>query len=254
MSADGTMAVPGAGDSRDARSGAAAGVPRLAFEAVAGGYGGAHVVRGISGAVASGEVLCVIGRNGVGKSTLLKLLTGQLRLASGRVRLDGRAIEHVEASRRRALGMAYCPQERPVFDDLSVRDNLTLLRADRRTARFEPYFARFPILARRLAQHAGTLAGGEKKILSFVRGLSEGAPLLLLDEPSEGVQWENILHMVELLQAARSHGASFVVVEQNLAFAERIADRYLVVEQGRAALEGRRDEIDRARLLSHLHV
>jgi len=229
-------------------------VPRLAFDDVRGGYGGVTVVRGISGAVAPGEVLCVIGRNGVGKSTLLKLLVGQLPLGSGRVRLDGRAIEGVEASGRRALGIGYCPQERPVFDDLSVRDNLTLMRADRRTEAFGPYFARFPILARRLGQHAGTLSGGEKKILSFVRGLSEQAPLLLLDEPSEGVQWENILHMVALLEAARAAGAAFVVVEQNLAFAERIADRYLVVEQGRSVLEGRRDQIDRARLLTHLHV
>jgi len=243
------MSLP-VGDRDDATSAP----PRLAFDDVGGGYGGVRVVRGISGTVAAGEVLCVIGRNGVGKSTLLKLLVGQLRLATGGVRLDGRAIEGVEASRRRALGMAYCPQERPVFDDLSVRDNLTLMRADRRTAPFEPYFARFPILAGRLGQHAGTLSGGEKKILSFVRGLAEDAPLLLLDEPSEGVQWENILHMVELLQAARAQGASFIVVEQNLAFAERIADRYLVVEQGRVALDGRRDEIDRARLLSHLHV
>jgi branched-chain amino acid transport system ATP-binding protein len=231
-----------------------ASVPRLAFDDVRGGYGGVTVVRGISGAVAAGEVLCVIGRNGVGKSTLLKLLVGQLPLGAGRVRLDGRAIEGVEASRRRALGIGYCPQERPVFDDLSVRDNLTLMRSDRRIEAFEPCFARFPILARRLGQHAGTLSGGEKKILSFVRGLAEGAPLLLLDEPSEGVQWENILHMVALIEAARAQGAAFVVVEQNLAFAERIADRYLVVEQGRGVLEGRRDEIDRARLLTHLHV
>jgi branched-chain amino acid transport system ATP-binding protein len=231
-----------------------ASVPRLAFDDVWGGYGGVTVVRGISGAVAPGEVLCVIGRNGVGKSTLLKLLVGQLPLGAGRVRLDGRAIEDVVASRRRALGIGYCPQERPVFDDLSVRDNLTLMRADRRLDAFEPYFARFPILARRLGQHAGTVSGGEKKILSFVRGLAEGAPLLLLDEPSEGVQWENILHMVALLEAARAEGGAFVVVEQNLAFAERIADRYLVVEQGRSALEGRREDIDRARLLTHLHV
>ena len=253
MSAAGTMAVPGAGDRR-AGSADAIGVPRLAFETVAGGYGGAQVVRGISGAVAAAEVLCVIGRNGVGKSTLLKLLTGQLRLASGRVRLDGRAIEDVEASRRRALGMAYCPQERPVFDDLSVRDNLTLMRPERGLSAFAPLFARFPILAQRLGQHAGTLSGGEKKILSFVRGLAEAQPLLLLDEPSEGVQWENVVHMAELIGAAKAAGTSFVVVEQNLAFAELIVDRYLVIEQGRVVLDGRRAEVERSQLLRYLHV
>ena len=229
-------------------------IPRLAFEGLAGGYGEVDVVRGISGRVEAGEVLCVIGRNGVGKSTLLKLLFGEVRCRAGSVRFEGRDVHALEPTARRSLGIAYCPQERPVFDDLSVRDNLTLMRADRGVDAFEPLFQRFPVLGRRLSQHAGTLSGGEKKLLSFARGHAEAQPLLLLDEPSEGVQWENILHMVELLQAARSHGASFVVVEQNLAFAERIADRYLVVEQGRTVLEGRRDEIDRARLLSHLHV
>jgi len=228
--------------------------PRLAFDGLVGGYGSVVVVRGVSGAVAAGEVLCVIGRNGVGKSTLLKMLFGQLPCREGSVHLEGRAVERIEASQRRALGISYCPQERPVFDDLSVRDNLTLMRADRRLDAFEPLFARFPILKRRLAQHAGTLSGGEKKILSFARGVSEAQPLLLLDEPSEGVQWENIVQMAEAIAVAKAAGVAFVVVEQNLAFAELIADRYLVIEQGRVALEGRRGEIGRGQLLAHLHV
>ena len=228
--------------------------PRLEFEAIVGGYGEVVVVRGVSGAVAPGELLCVIGRNGVGKSTLLKLLFGQLPCREGSVRFEGRALAGTPAAQRRALGISYCPQERPVFDDLSVRDNLTLMRADRSLAVFGSLFARFPILERRLEQHAGTLSGGEKKILSFVRGLSERQPLILLDEPSEGVQWENIVHMAELIEAAKAAGTALVVVEQNLAFAELIADRYLVIEQGRVALEGRRGEIGRERLLAHLQV
>ena len=227
---------------------------RLRFDAVAGGYGDVDVVRGVSGQVASGEVLCVIGRNGVGKSTLLKLLFGQLPLRAGTLRFEGVAIERLEASQRRAIGISYCPQERSVFDDLSVRDNLTLMRPDRRLDAFESLFQRFPILSRRLGQHAGTLSGGEKKILSFVRGLSEAQPLLMLDEPSEGVQWENIEHMASAIAAAKATGMSFVVVEQNLAFAERIADAYLVIEQGRAVREGRHGEIGREQLLAHLHV
>jgi ABC-type branched-subunit amino acid transport system ATPase component len=230
------------------------GAPRLEFAGIAGGYGDVVVVRGIDGAVAAGEVLCVIGRNGVGKSTLLKLLFGQLPCREGSVRFDGRAIDGTPSARRRALGISYCPQERPVFDDLSVRDNLTLMRADRSLDAFAPYFARFPILERRLEQHAGTLSGGEKKILSFVRGLAEAQPLLLLDEPSEGVQWENIVHMAALIEAAKNEGRALVVVEQNLAFAELIADRYLVIEQGRVALAGQRGAINRQTLLGHLQV
>jgi len=229
-------------------------VPRLEFDGVTGGYGEVDVVRGIGGAVAAGEVLCVVGRNGVGKSTLLKILFGLLRCRSGRVRFEGRPVEGIAPARRGALGIGYCPQERPVFDDLSVRDNLTLMRADRSLAAFAPLFARFPILERRLEQHAGTLSGGEKKILSFVRGLSEAKPLLLLDEPSEGVQWENILHMAAAIETAKAGGMALVIVEQNLAFAELIADRYLVMEHGEIALTGRRDEIGRERLLVHLQV
>ena len=231
-----------------------AAAPRLAFDDLRGGYGDVDVVRGVSGAVAAGEVLCIIGRNGVGKSTLLKLLFGELPTRAGRVRFEDREVQALAATARRALGISYCPQERPVFDDLSVRDNLTLMRPDRRVEAFEPLFARFPVLGRRLGQHAGTLSGGEKKMLSFARGHSEGQPLLLLDEPSEGVQWENILQMAALVDEAKAAGRALVVVEQNLAFAERIADRYLVMDQGRVVLAGRASEVDRAQLLAHLHV
>jgi branched-chain amino acid transport system ATP-binding protein len=229
-------------------------VPRLVFEGVAGGYGDVDVVRGISGRVEAGEALCVIGRNGVGKSTLLKLLFGELPCRAGSVRLEGRDVQALEATARRALGISYCPQERPVFANLSVRDNLTLMRSDRRVDVFEPLFRRFPVLGRRLSQHAGTLSGGEKKMLSFARGYAEAQPLLLIDEPSEGVQWENIVQMATLVDEAKAAGRALVVVEQNLAFAERIADRYLVVDQGRVVLEGRAGEIGRERLLAHLHV
>lgn len=226
----------------------------LVFEEVAGGYGSTLVVRGLSGAARPGEVLCVLGRNGVGKSTLMKLLLGYIPTVKGRVLLDGKALDRLDPPGRRRRGITYCPQERPVFDDLSVRDNLTLMRRDRDLAPFAPYFARFPILERRLGQNAGTMSGGEKKILSITRGLSEEERIVLLDEPSEGVQWENILHMADLIAERKAKGAAFIVVEQNLAFAERIADRYLVMDQGRCVLAGPRAEIDRAAILAHLHV
>jgi urea transport system ATP-binding protein len=227
---------------------------RLAFESVTGGYGSTTIVRALSGAANPGEALCVLGRNGVGKSTLMKLLFGYLTCAGGRVMLDGRPIDGLDPSARRRMGMTYCPQERPVFDDLSVRDNLTLMRRGRQLTSLRPYFDRFPILERRLTQHAGTLSGGEKKLLSFVRGLAEDQPIVLLDEPSEGVQWENILHMEASIAEKKAAGTAFIVVEQNLAFAERIADRYLVMDQGRAMLEGSPAVIDRSQILAHLHV
>lgn len=226
----------------------------LAFDNISGGHGAALVVHGVTGSVAPGEVLCVLGRNGVGKTTLMKMLFGYLPCREGDVRWNGAAIGALGPPARRKLGLTYCPQERPVFDELSVHDNLVLMRPDRDVALLAPYFARFPILERRLNQHAGTLSGGEKKVLSFVRGLAEDQPAILLDEPSEGVQWENILHMEALIAEKKAAGAAFIVVEQNLAFAERIADRYLIMDQGRLMLEGSRSAIERSHVLEHLHV
>ncbi len=227
---------------------------RLRFEKVTGGYGSTTIVRDLGGVANAGEALCVLGRNGVGKSTLMKLLFGYLPCSGGRVFLDGKPVHGLDPSARHRAGKTYCPQERPVFDDLSVRDNLTLMRANRKLAPFRSYFDRFPILERRLTQHAGTLSGGEKKILSFVRGLAEDLPVVLLDEPSEGVQWENILHMEAFMAEKKAVGVAFIVVEQNLAFAERIADRYLIMDQGRTMLEGSPSTVDRSHVLAHLHV
>jgi urea transport system ATP-binding protein len=228
--------------------------PGLTFDRITGGYGSTTIVRELSGAVRSGEVLCVLGRNGVGKTTLMRLLMGYLPCARGRVLLGEVPVTALDPAARRRAGITYCPQERPVFDDLSVRDNLTLMRDNRKLGPFAGYFDRFPILERRLTQHAGTLSGGEKKVLSFVRGLAEDQPLILLDEPSEGVQWENILHMQALVAEKKASGAAFIVVEQNLAFAERIADHYLIMDQGRAMLEGSRADIERKHVLEHLHL
>jgi urea transport system ATP-binding protein len=228
--------------------------PRLMFEDLTGGYGSTVVVRDLSGAARAGEVLCVLGRNGVGKTTLMRLLMGYLACARGRVLVGETPITTLDPTARRRAGISYCPQERPAFDDLSVRDNLTLMRDNRGLAPFARYFERFPILERRLTQVAGTLSGGEKKMLSFVRGLAEDQPVILLDEPSEGVQWENILHMQALIAAKKAVGTAFIVVEQNLAFAERIADRYLIIDQDRSMLEGSCAEIQRQDVLEHLHV
>ena len=142
-------------------------LPRLRFEDLTGGYGSTTIVRDLAGAAIAGEALCVLGRNGVGKTTLMKLLTGYLPCVRGRVLLDEQPITALDPAARRRAGVSYCPQERPVFDDLSVRENLTLMRDSRKLAPFRRYFDRFPILERRLNQHAGTLSGGEKKMLSF---------------------------------------------------------------------------------------
>nr|WP_247750313.1 ATP-binding cassette domain-containing protein [Rhizobium sp. 16-449-1b] len=212
------------------------------------------VIHDLEGKIAVGESLCVVGRNGVGKTTLVKTLFGTIQQQRGEIVADGKASASGGWSKPRPRRMSYCPQERPVFDGLTVHDNLTLMSGSRKLDVFEPFFAVFPILADRLRQQAGTLSGGEKKILAFTRTLSEGRPIVLLDEPSEGVQWENILKMAELINSWKQRGTAFVVVEQNLAFANLVADSYLVMDQGTVVLTGTRAQISRADIVEHLHI
>jgi branched-chain amino acid transport system ATP-binding protein len=211
-------------------------------------------VRGLTGSVAAGEALCVLGRNGVGKSTLLRLLHGSLPLARGAVRYGDRDLAGLESASRTALGISFAPQERIVFDDLTVRENLTLMHPGRPIAALDAYFARFPRLKERLGQHAGTLSGGERKLLSLVRVLAEERPVALMDEPAEGVQPENVRHMAALIAQRKAAGTAFVIVEQNLELVEAIADRYLVLDQGRTVQAGDRSTLRRAELVAHLRV
>ncbi len=224
------------------------------FDDISGGYGSTIVVDGVSGAVEPGKVLCVLGRNGVGKSTLMRLLSGHLACRTGAVRFKDEIITSLAPYDRLRRGISYCPQERPVFDNLSVIDNLCLMRPDRSINQFEAYFDAFPILKSRLRQQAGTLSGGERKILSFVRGLAEPNQLLLLDEPSEGVQQENIERMERFIDTAKANGRGFLIVEQHLAFAESVANAIMVIDQGRVVLSGKANEISHAQMLEHLHV
>ena len=228
--------------------------PVFEFAGVTGGYGSSVVVRGLAGTVGPGEVLGVLGRNGVGKSTLLKLLHGFLPLGAGEIRHHGVDVRALSPAARSRRGISFCPQERIVFDDLSVRENLWLMHPGRRLDDLAPYFRRFPRLRERLGQRAGTLSGGERKLLSFVRAFAEDASLVLLDEPSEGVQRENVEHMIELIRARTAAGTAFVLVEQNLGFVEAVASRYLVLDQGRAVVAAERGAVTRDTLVAHLGV
>ena len=227
--------------------------PLFSFAGVTGGYGATTVVRAVGGAVAAGEACCVLGRNGVGKTTLMRLLTGHLPLRSGAVHFDGRPLDGLAPDQRHRLGLVYCPQDRPVFDNLSVRENLTLM-ASMDAGRHAPLLAAFPILEARMAQSAGTLSGGERKILSFARGIAETGRLLLLDEPSEGVQQENVERMAGFVRDAKAAGRALLVVEQNLSFALEIADRVIVMDRGEVVLAGAAADITEDTLAAHMHV
>ena len=226
----------------------------LAFDGIVCGYGDTVVVRGVSGRVEAGQALAIVGRNGVGKSTLLKALAGQLPLTRGGIAWNGRALDGEPLHRRLGLGIAYAPQENVVFGELTVADNLWLHLNDRAAKRYEELFALFPLLQRRLGQRAGSLSGGERKLLSFARTIGLQARLAMLDEPTEGVQPENIDRMAAMVNRRKADGCAFVIVEQNLEFVAAVADAVVVLDHGEVVLQGSFEDLGRRRIEEHMIV
>lgn len=226
----------------------------LSIDGLRGGYGDITVIHDFSAAIASGEIAFVTGRNGVGKSTLVKLLAGHLPIRAGRVSFRGRDLGAVPGHRRRRLGLGYAPQEAIVFNELTVAENLTLQYDSRSLDRYEPLFGLFPVLYERRAQRSGTLSGGEKKLLSFCRALGEDTDLVILDEPTEGVQPENIARMAGAIRDAAAGGRTFLIVEQNLNLIEEVADRACLLDRGACTFEARNGPGLRADLLERLRI
>ena len=231
-----------------------ASAPVLSIDALSGGYGDITVIHGFSAALAPGEVAFVTGLNGVGKSTLVKLVAGHLPVRAGRLTFRGEDLTAAPGHRRRHLGLGYAPQEGIVFDELTVAENLTLQYANRSLDRYEALFARFPFLAERLAQRAGTLSGGEKKLLSFCRVLGEDTRLVILDEPTEGVQAENIDRMAAAIRDGVAGGRAFLVVEQNLNLIVDVADRVYLLDRGACVYDAPNGPDLRAALLERLRI
>lgn len=206
----------------------------LELRHLGGGYGDTQVVFDIDARIRPGEILGVVGRNGVGKTTLARLIQGGLPATTGEIRLGGHSITTRAPHQRRQAGLGYMPQTGMVFDDLTVRENLSLGQT-----RIAPdaCFALFPRLAERLDQPAGTMSGGERKILAFVRTLIETTTVLVLDEPSEGVQPENIGHMARCLKDRAAEGAAIILLEQNLGFLRQVADHIMGLDSGRVVLD-----------------
>ncbi len=158
------------------------------------------------------------------------------------------------AHARLASGIAYAPQENVVFGELSVGENLSLHLGERGLARYDSLLATFPRIKERLRQRAGLLSGGERKLLSFTRTMGLQAPLSMLDEPTEGVQPENIDRMGRIICELKSTGSCFLIVEQNLTFIEQIADDVLVLDHGECVLNGSLSNLSRSDIERHLLV
>jgi branched-chain amino acid transport system ATP-binding protein len=205
-------------------------------------------VRGLSLEVKQGELVSLIGANGAGKTTTLKAISGVLPPSGGRVTFDGMDITRASARRVLQLGIAHCPEGRRVFPYMTVRENLEMgsyLRKD--TAGIEAdmnrLYERFPILAERRAQAAGTLSGGEQQMLAISRALMSRPKLVMFDEPSLGLAPNIVERTFDIIRQIRSEGVTVVMVEQNALAALELSDRAYVMEQGVVTLTGSGQEL-----------
>ena len=206
-------------------------------------YGKVAAVRGLSLEVKKGELVSLIGANGAGKTTTLKAVSGVLRAAGGRIVFEGEDITRASARRILELDIAHCPEGRRVFPYMSVQENLEMgsyLRRDRAgiEADLGRLYERFPILAQRREQAAGTLSGGEQQMLAISRALMSRPKLVLFDEPSLGLAPNIVERTFDIIQGVRAEGVTVVMVEQNAAAALELSDRAYVLEQGRITLAG----------------
>ncbi|MEW6343425.1 MAG: ABC transporter ATP-binding protein [Paraburkholderia sp.] len=230
----------------------------LELQDVTSGYKASVVLRKLSMTLANGEAVALLGKNGMGKTTLLKTIMGYLPKKTGTVRVRGQDITRMAPHRIAQAGVAYAPQEHALFQDLTIRDNLRLGLAkvsvfDERFAEIEPVF---PVFKSRLKQLAGTLSGGEQKMLLVARALMMRPSIILLDEITEGLQPSVIERLAEaLLWERKRHGTTLLLIEQNVPFALKVADRYTVLKQGEIIDHGNAsDERAAGSIFEHLRV
>ena len=213
----------------------------LSVQALHAHYGASHVLQGVDLEIPAGQVVAVLGRNGVGKTTTLRALIGLLTPSRGRVRLDGVEIAGWPAHRIVRAGIAYVPEGRLIFPDLTVLENIRV--GERRPARswpLERLFTLFPALRERAANRGGQLSGGEQQMLAIARALVTDPKVLLLDEPSQGLAPLVVQELAEVIRRLRDDGVAVLLVEQNLKLAEAVADEIRIMVKGRIAYAGTR--------------
>jgi urea transport system ATP-binding protein len=212
-------------------------------------YGGSHILRDVQLTVPAGQCTALLGRNGVGKTTFLNCLMGVLPIRTGRVRLDGHDITALPPHRRAALGIGYVPQGREIFNRLSVEENLRMGLAPVGAAKAsripEELFEMFPVLAKMLHRRGGDLSGGQQQQLAIARALAAKPRLLILDEPTEGIQPSIIKEIREVIRALLAKGnIAVLLVEQYYDFAAALASQYAVMSRGAIVKRGAGDRME----------
>jgi branched-chain amino acid transport system ATP-binding protein len=215
--------------------------PLLDVRNITAGYGSTPILRGIDLAIQPSEIVAVIGRNGVGKTTMMRSLIGQLRVWQGSIKLNGREISALPPERRAQNGIGYIPQGREVFPRMTVEENLAIgemINHNRGRKLYDLVYGYFPILAERKRQAAGTMSGGQQQQLAIGRALIGNPDLLLLDEPSEGIQPSIIEEIARVMQRINKDlGTTILFVEQNLDMIMAMTQRCYVMDKGRIVAE-----------------
>jgi len=211
-------------------------------------YGGSHILRNLAFTAPTGQVTCLLGRNGVGKTTLLKCLMGLVPAKTGSIVFDDRDLTRVEPHKRVKAGIGYVPQGREIFPRLTVEENLRMGLATKSGGTAIPgrIYEMFPVLKQMLRRRGGDLSGGQQQQLAIGRALAAGPKLLILDEPTEGIQPSIIKDIERAIRALAEEGSmAILLVEQYYDFARSLADQYLLMERGEIIKRGAGEDMDK---------
>ncbi len=224
------------------------GLPMLEVEGINAFYGQAKILDDISFAVKAGEVVALLGRNGAGKSTTMKTLMGMVKSTAGDVRFNGTSVKNLPSHAICQKGLGYVPEERRIFTELTVMENLEVGKQDRREEATiwtpEKLFALFPNLGEMKNRPGGQMSGGEQQMLSIARTLMGNPSAILLDEPSEGIAPVIVEQMAVTISALKKEGLAVLLSEQNLHFAKLVSDRAAIIEKGKVRYQGTIEELE----------
>ncbi len=229
--------------------------PALAVEDLHAAYGQSEVLHGLTFSVAPGEIVAVMGRNGMGKTTLMKTLMGLVPVKAGSIQVEGADVAGLKSHARVAKGLAYVPQGRMIFSTMTVQENIETGLTVTGTRKVpQDLYDMFPVLLEMKGRRGGNLSGGQQQQLAIARALASRPKVLLLDEPTEGIQPNIVKQIGDVIIKLNQSGLTVLLVEQKLPFARRLADSFAIMEKGRVVSSGAVSDLDEDLIRAHLSV